>query len=176
MTNNPAGLLVVFAFLAAAIGSVPFALSALLLARRVRPFSHALRYAGLGAAALVVVLAVVVAFVSPAAGVVVAVLAAVTGAVLWTVPLLVARAVLMRRGVDTERALRTATLGLPVAFVTSLFVAFGDFGRYNITFLTGTEATLAWTALALTIFVGPTAVGLAAVSLGRLVQGDSRTQ
>lgn len=160
MTNNPAGLIVVFAFLVAALGSVPFTLVAFILSRRVQPFSRALTYAGGGVGVLAAALAVVVAFITPEAGVGVAVLAVVTGAVLWGVPLLVARSVLVRRGVDSQRALRTATVGLPVALVASLFVVFGDFSRYNITFLTGTEAIVAWTALVFVVFLGPTAVAL----------------
>ncbi|WP_224333591.1 hypothetical protein [Haloprofundus halobius] len=63
-----------------------------------------------------------------------------------------------------------------MAFVASLFVAFGDFGRYNITFLTGTEAMLAWTALALTVFFGSAVVGFGVVSLGRSPSGESRVE
>ncbi|SFK83270.1 hypothetical protein SAMN04487950_1332 [Halogranum rubrum] len=167
MTNNPAGLLVVFAFVAAAIGSVPLAVVAFLLAGRVRPFSRAVLYAGGAVGVVAAVLAVVVTIISPAAGLVVAVLAVLTAAVLWAVPLLVARAVLVRRGLDGQRALRNATVGLPVALVASLFVVFGDFRRYNITFLTGTEALVAWTALVLVVFLGPTAVGLGVTALRR---------
>lgn len=165
MTNSPAGLLVVFGFLAAAVGSVPLALAAVLLARRVRPFSRALTYAGAGVGVLVVVVAVGVAVISPEAGAIVAVLAAVTGVVLWVVPLFVARTMLAWRGVDAQRALRHATVGLPVALLVSLVVVFGDFSRYNITFLTGSEAAVAWTVLALVVFLGPTAVGLVLVRL-----------
>lgn len=167
MTANPAGLLVVFAFLIAAIGSVPLALSAFLLSRRVHPFSRGLTYAGAGVAVLAVILSVAVATISPEAGVIVAVLAAITGVVLWAVPLFIARAVLMRRGLDAQRALRNATGGLPVALIASLFIVFGDFSRYNITFLTGVEATITWTALALVVFLGPAAVGLALIRLRR---------
>lgn len=161
MTNSPAGLVVVLGFLAAALGAVPLALAAVLLARRVQPFSRALKYAGSGVAVLVVGFAAVVATVTPEAGVVVAVVAAVLGTVLWVLPLLVARWLLVRRGTDPERALRNATVGLPVALLVSLLVVFGDFTRYNITFLTGIEAFLAWTALALVVCFGPAAVALA---------------
>lgn len=171
MTNNPAGLLVVFAFVAAALGSVPLATVAFLLSRRVRPFSRAVLYAGGVVGVVAAALAVVVTVISPAAGLVVALLAVLTAAVLWAVPLLVARAVLVRRGLDSQRALRNATLGLPVALVASLFVVFGDFNRYNITFLTGVEAAVAWTALVLVVFLGPAAVGVGVTSLRR--RGDT---
>lgn len=160
MTNGPVGLVIVFGFLAAAIGAVPLALTAMLLARRVQPFSRALVYASGGVAALVVGFAVVVATITPEAGVVVAAVAAVLGTVLWGLPLLVARELLVRRGMEPERALRNATVGLPVALFVSLFVVFGDFTRYNITFLDGIEAVLAWTTLALVVGLGPAAVGL----------------
>jgi len=110
---------------------------------------------------LVVVFAGVVATITPEAGVIVAVAAAVLGTVLWVLPLLLARELLVRRGTEPERALRDATVGLPVALFVSLFVVFGDFIRYNITFLDGIEAVLAWTTLALVVVLGPAAVGLA---------------
>lgn len=46
-----------------------------------------------------------------------------------------------------------------------VFVAFGDFRRYNITFLTGTDAAVAWTVLALLVFLGPAALGVAFTAL-----------
>jgi hypothetical protein len=155
------GILVILGFLVAAVGSVALALTAFLLARRVRPFSRALTYAGSGVAFLVLALTVVVTVIAGGAGVVVAVVAAVLGLVLWVVPLLIARWLLIRRGTAPERALRRATAGLPVALLASLPIVFGDFSRYNITFLTGIEAVLAWTALALVVFLGPAAVALA---------------
>lgn len=161
MTNSAIGFVLVFGFLAAALGSVPLGVAAFLLGRRVRPFSRALAYAVGGVAVLVVVLSVAVATITPEAGVVVAATAALTGAVMWVLPLLVARWVLVRRGLDPERALRYATVGLPVALLCSLVVVFGDFRRYNITFLTGTEAVLAWTTLAVVVFLGPALAGLA---------------
>lgn len=172
MTNSAVGLVVVFGFLAAVLGAVPLSVAAFVLARRVRPFSRALLYAGGGAAALVVVTGVGVATITPEAGAVVAVIAAVAGLVLWVAPLLVARWVLVRRGVDPERALRDATVGLPVVLLASLVVVFDDFDRYNITFLTGVEAVLAWTALALVVLLGPAAVGLAV----ERVQRSSKTR
>lgn len=153
------------AFFAAAAVSVPFALSAFLISWRVRPFSRALAYAGVGVAVLVVGLAAIVATISVEAGVVVAAVAIVAGAVLWALPLFVARTVLIRRGLDRQRALRTATAGLPVAMIASLFVAFGDFSGYNITFLTGVKAVLAWIALVVIVFLGPAIVGVAIASL-----------
>lgn len=161
------GILVVVGFLVAAGGSVPFALAAFLLARRVRPFSRALSYAGSGVAVLVLLVAVVVTLIATEAGIVVVAVAAVLGVVLWVVPLLLARWLLVRRGTAPDRALRNATLGLPVALLASLLIVFGDFSRYNITFLSGTEAVLAWTALAIVVFLGPAAVGLALERLRR---------
>lgn len=144
MTNDPVGLLAPFGFLFAAAGSVPLAVVALVLTRRGWRFSRALRYAGLAVAVLVIALAVGVSTITPAAGVAVVVTAALLGSTLWVVPLLIARWVLARRGTDPERALRNATVGLPVALLASLVIAFGvtpeegvliDFTRYNITFL-----------------------------------------
>ncbi|WP_152041924.1 hypothetical protein [Salinigranum salinum] len=163
--TTTAGLLVVIGFLVAAVGAVPLAAAAFLLARRIRPFSRALVYASGGVAALALALVGVVATISPAAGVTVAIVATVLGVVLWAVPLTVARWVLVRRGSEPERALRDATVGLPVALLASLPVVFGDFTRYNITFLTGAEALLAWTALALVVLFGPAAVGVAVASV-----------
>jgi len=165
VTDGAVGPPVVIGCLVAAAGSVPLALAAPLLSCRVRPFSRAPSLAGGAVAVLVVVPAAVVATITPEAGVVVAVVAAVLGAVVWVVPLLVARWLLVRRNVEPERALRNASVGLPVALLASLLVVFGDFSRYNVTFLTGVEAVLAWTALALVVFLGPAAVGLA---VGRL--------
>lgn len=159
--DGAVGLLVVIGFLLAAVGAVPLALAAFLLSRRVRPFARALGYAGAVIAVLVVALSAAVATFAPGAGGVVATVAAVLGVVLWALPLAVARWVLVRRGIDPERALRLATVGLPVALLASLPLVFGDFTRYNITFLTGVEAVLAWTALALVVLLGPAAVGLA---------------
>lgn len=154
------GLLLVVAFVVAAVGSVPFAIGTLLLSWRVAPFSRALRYATLGVGVLVTLVAVAVATVTPEAGVVVALVGGLVGVALWVVPVSVARTVLVWWGVPAERALRDATLALPVALVAALLVAFGDFGRYNVTFLTGVEAALAWTVLALVVFFGPAGVAL----------------
>lgn len=113
-----------------------------------------------------VVLAAGVATTTPEAGIVLATVAAVLGSVLWVVPLLIARWVMVRRGVDPEQALRNALIGLPVALLSSLLLVFGGFNRYNITFLTGVEAVLAWTALALVVFVGPAVVGIVVERVG----------
>lgn len=167
MTNSAVGFVVVFGFLAAALGSVLLAVATFLLERHVRPFSRALAYAVGGVAVLVVVLSAAVATITPEAGVVVAVTAAIAGVVMWVVPLLAARWVLVRRGLDPERALRYATVGLPVALLCSLVVVFGDFRQYNITFLTGTAAVLAWTTLAVVVLLGPALVGLVLVRFYR---------
>lgn len=155
------GLLLVVGFLTAAVGSVPLAVVAVALARR-RPFSAGLVRALAATGVLVAVLAGAVATVTPAAGVAVAVVGAVLGAVLWVVPLAVARWFLVRRGVGSERALRSATLGLPVSMAVAVAIAFGGFGRYNITFSTGLEAVLRWTALVAVVLFGPTVVGAVA--------------
>jgi hypothetical protein len=161
------GIVVIVAFLVAAVGSVPVVLAAVLLARRVRPFSRALTYAGGGVAVLVLALAVAVATIATEAGVVVVTVAAASGVVLWVIPLLIARWVLLRRGVAPDRALRIATLGVPVALLASLVIVFGDFSRYNITFLSGSAAVLAWTALAVVVAFGPAVVGVALERLRR---------
>lgn len=161
MLDGAVSLLVVVGYLAAAVGAVPLALAAFLIARRWRPFARALAYAGAGVGVLLVALSAAVATLTPEAGVTVAAVGAVLGAVLWVLPLAVGRWLLVRQGVDRERALRLVTAGLPVALLASLPLVFGDFTRYNVTFLTGAEAVLAWTALALVVLFGPAAVGLA---------------
>jgi hypothetical protein len=145
------GLLVVVGFLAAAVGSVPLAVLAVVLARH-RSFAGALIRALAATAVVVAVLAVAVATVTPAAG-------ATLGLVLWVVPLVVARRLLARTAGDPDRALRNATLGLPVSMAVAVALAFGDFGRYNVTFSTGPEAVLRWSALAVVVLLGPTAAG-----------------
>jgi hypothetical protein len=102
-----------------------------------------------------------VATIFPEAGVVVVAVAAA----LWGLPLWIARTVQVRQGVDPERALRRATLSLPVALFAALPIVFGDFSRHNVTFRTGLEAAVSWTALALVVVPGPAAVAL---GLGRL--------
>lgn len=162
MTNDPAGLVVVVGFVVAAVGSVPLAAVSFALARGGRRFSRAVVTAGVGLGTLAIGgTAVVAASVTAGAGLVVVTVGALLGLVLWAVPLVVARRLLVGRGVDPERALREATLGLPVAMLASLAIAFGDFGRYNITFLTGIEAVVAWSALAVVVLLGPAAVGFA---------------
>ncbi len=152
------GLLVVVGFLAAAVGSVPLAILAVVLARH-RPFPGALVRALAAAAVVVAVLAGAVATVTPAAGAAVAVVGAALGVVLWVVPLVVARRLLARAAGDPDRALRNATLGLPVSMAVAVALVFGDFGRYNVTFSTGPEAVLRWSALAVVVLLGPTAAG-----------------
>ncbi|SDM44923.1 hypothetical protein SAMN04487949_1701 [Halogranum gelatinilyticum] len=165
VTNNPAGLFVIFVFLGAVVGSVLFVAAAFLLERRVRPFSRALTYVGAGVGVLAAALVVAASFLALDVGIVVGVIVVGAAGILWVLPFGLARWVLVRRGLDGQRALRYAAVGLPVALVTSLFVVFGDFQRYNITFLTGTEAVVAWTVLALVVFLGPTAVALGVAKL-----------
>jgi hypothetical protein len=83
--------------------------------------------------------------------------------VLWGLPLGLAFGLLDRRGVPTERAATLAAAGLPVGLALSflVFLSPGGFYRYNITFLTGPAAWLAWTAFVAAVVLVPAAVAVA---------------
>ncbi|MFC7175666.1 hypothetical protein [Halosegnis marinus] len=137
-----------------------------------RPFARALAaVAALPLAGLLVLSAWVGVEVAPLASVDVALRALPVWVACWGVPLVLAYAAGRRVGLDPERALRRAAGALPVGLAASLvvFVSPGGFSRYNITFLTGTEALVWWTAFALVLFLLPGAlsVGVAALD-GRL--------
>ncbi|PSQ19391.1 hypothetical protein BRD00_01835 [Halobacteriales archaeon QS_8_69_26] len=165
MSNNPAGLLAVFAYVGTVLASVPVAVVALLLRRITPSFREALAYSLGGGFALftVVVLALAVA-VDPGAGGTLFVTGVVAVVVLAVLPLAIGRAVVERTAdLDPDRALRWATAGWPPAMILSLivFVAPGGPARYNVTFLSGVEAVVAGGILVAVVLLGPGLVGTA---------------
>ena len=89
---------------------------------------------------------------------------------LAVLPLLVGRGIVRwRTGIDREDALRVAVTAWPLALAGSfaLFVAPGGFARYNITFLSGAAAVLAWLAWGVVVLVGPGLLGTLGVALRR---------
>ena len=83
--------------------------------------------------------------------------------VLWGLPLGVAIGLLEHRGIPADRAALLAAGGLPAGLGASflVFLAPGGVYRYNITFLTGPEAWLAWTGFTAAVVLVPVAVALA---------------
>lgn len=82
---------------------------------------------------------------------------------LVVVPLLVGRTVVRQAtGIDREDALRAAVMGWPVALALSfgLFVAPGGTSRYNLTFLSGPVAVLAWLGWGAIVLLGPGIFGV----------------
>jgi len=163
MPNSPVGLLAVVVYVGWVAASVPLALAVYGLARWLDDLGLALRYVGAALVGFVLASATALAlFVDPVAGAVFAGLAAAAGVVLAAFPLYIGRQLLERlTALAPERALEYAVLGWPVTLVTSLVVFFapGGPGRYNITFLTGGTAALAWLVLGLVVTVGPGVVG-----------------
>ncbi|QLH80440.1 hypothetical protein [Halosimplex pelagicum] len=104
------------------------------------------------------------AFVDPGAGLIFGVVAVAASLVLAVFPVVFGRQLLDRWTVlDADETLQYATLGWPVAMVTSaaLFVAPGGLARYNVLFLEGLAATVAWLTLVLVVTLGPAVAGLA---------------
>lgn len=165
MTNDPAGLLAVFAYVGTVVASVPVAVVALLLRRVTTSFREALAYSLGGSFALFTVVAVALAVtVDPGAGGTLFATGVAALVALVAIPLAVGRALVERlAGLDPDRALRWATAGWPVALILSfvVFVAPGGPTRYNATFLSGVEAALAGGAIALAVLVGPGLLGTA---------------
>ena len=156
-------------FLAVGAG-IPLALGALLLARRVKPVARAIAYVAVLPAVGLVVLAVFQASVDdPLGGVPLVLSLAVVLGLMWGVPLLVGRTLLLRfADVSPERALSGALLGLPVGLLASfvVFVAPGGFARRNILFLDGPVAALAWAVFLGVLVFGPALVGMAVARYG----------
>jgi len=174
MSESPVGLLVVFVYVGAVIGSVPVALLTLLLARRTRSFARALAYSLGGGVALFVLGSVALAvLVAPLAGGTLLLVGLLAVATLGVVPLAVGRELVVRVagvGLDRDGGLKWATAGWPVALNVSfaLFVAPGGPARYNVTFLTGIEGILTLGALLAVVVLGP---GLVGVGLARAFEG-----
>lgn len=168
MAESVLALLVFFVYVLTVALSGPLALAVVFVARR-RSVTAALGTV-VGTLAGLVTLGgtVVAALVSPLAGVVTFAsgLAALLGLVV--VPLLVGRSILRRvTGLDRENALRYAVTGWPLALAASfgLYVAPGGVARYNITFLDGPLALLAWAAWLAVVLFGPGVVGIGLVRL-----------
>jgi len=165
MTNSPVGLLALVVYVGWVLTSVPLALAVYGLGRWLDDLGLALRYAGAALVGLVLAGTTALAlFVDPVAGAVFVGLAAAAGVVLAAFPLYIGRQLLERwTTLAPERALEYAVLGWPVALVGSLvvFLAPGGLGRYNVTFLTGGVAALAWVVLGLVVTLGPGVCGFA---------------
>jgi hypothetical protein len=165
MTNSPVGLLAVVVYVGWVVASVPLALAVYGLSRWLDDVGLALRYVGAALVGLVLAGATALAlFVDPVAGAVFVGLAAAAGIVLAGFPLYIGRQLLERwTPLEPDLALEYAVLGWPVALVVSLvgFLAPGGLGRYNITFLTGGAAALAWVLLGLVVTLGPGVCGFA---------------
>jgi hypothetical protein len=123
---------------------------------------------------LVALAALVGGVEDPFGGVPAAATVAVVLALVWGVPLFVGRSVLVRAaGLDGEGALYYALCGLPVGLLGSLIVAVapGGFGRYNLLFLNGAAALVAWTAFLAVLAFAPALVRLALARRGRRREG-----
>jgi len=147
------------------VASPMVALSTWALSTRTDYFGDALGSVVAGAVGLVAAGAVGLAvFVDPAVGVTFGVVAVGASLVLAVFPVAIGRQLLGRWTLlDADEALEYATLGWPVAMVTSavLFVAPGGFGGSNVLFLEGLAATVAWMTLVLVVTLGPALAGLA---------------
>jgi hypothetical protein len=173
MTNSPVGLLAVVVYAGWVVASLPLALAVYGFGLWLDDLGLALRYVGAALVGLVLAGATALAlFVDPVTGAVFAGLAAAAGVVLAAFPLYIARQLLERwTALAPDRALEYAVLGWPVALVASLvaFLAPGGPGRYNVTFLTGGTAALAWVVLGLVVTIGPGVCGFVMYRLvGRL--------
>lgn len=75
---------------------------------------------------------------------------------------------LVRSGVEANRALRLSVGAWPVALLAAfgVFPAPGGLGRYNLTFLTGPALYAAVATVAAPVLFGPAVLGLLAVRLG----------
>ncbi|MFB6207700.1 MAG: hypothetical protein ABEJ05_14360 [Haloglomus sp.] len=169
MTNNPAGLLPIFVFVAAVGLSWPVAVATFVLSLRVRPFGRALRYVGAGVTVLATIFAASIGVIAGAevGGIVLASLA-IAAVAFGAVPLAVARSLLVRNGIEANRALRLSVGAWPVALLVAFgaFIAPGGVARYNVTFLSGPALYVAVAAIAALVLLGPAALGLLAARLG----------
>jgi hypothetical protein len=169
MANGFVGFLALLVYVGWVAGSVPLAVACYGLARWLGSVDLALGY--VGAVVVGVVLAGTTAlalFVDPVASGTFAVLALAAGVVLAAFPLYIGRQLLERwADLPPDRALVFAVLGWPVALLASLavFLAPGGPTRYNITFLSGGPAAIAWTVMGLVVTLGPGVVGYAAYRL-----------
>jgi len=164
------GLVLALGYFAGVAGGIPLALLAALLNRWVRPVHRAIAYVAVIPAVGVLALAALASGFDDPFGMAPAALGlVVTLGGLWGIPLAVGRALLVRyAGLDGERALYNALLGLPVALLASflVFLAPAGVGRSNILFLDGAAAVLAWAVFLALLVFGPAAVGMAITRYG----------
>lgn len=169
MANGFTGVLALAVYVGWVAASVPLALACYGLTRWLGAVDIATGYVGAVVVGVVLAGATALAlFVDPLAGGLFAVLALAAGVVLAAFPLYIGRQLLERwTDLPPDRALVFAVLGWPVALLVSLgvFVAPGGPTRYNITFLSGGKAALAWTVMGLVVTLGPGVVGFGLVRL-----------
>lgn len=170
MAETILGSVLVFVYVATVALAPVLALAVVLVGRR-RSQTAALGTV-VGAMAAVVTLGATVgaALISWRAGAVL--FLAGQGALLGLgiVPLVIGRGIVRRAtGIDRESALRVAVAAWPLSLAGSvaLFLAPGGALRYNITFLSGAVAILAWLAWGGLVLVGPGVLGAAGVRLRR---------
>ncbi|WP_276260791.1 hypothetical protein [Haloglomus litoreum] len=176
MSNAPTGLLPVFVFVAAVGLSWPVAIATFVLSLRVRPFGRALRYVAVGVGAIAVAVALGIAGIAGVeVGGLVLLSLAIAAGLFGAVPLVVSRAVLVRSGVGTSRALRLSVAAWPFALLAAfgVFLAPGGVARYNVTFLTGPALYAAVAAIAALVLFGPAVLGLLAARLGIGANGQA---
>jgi hypothetical protein len=169
MTNNPAGLLPIFVFVAAVGLSWPVAIATFVLSLRVRPFGRALRYVAVGVGAIAVAFALAIGGIAgPEVGGIVLASLGIAAVLLGAVPLAVSRALLARNGIEANRALRLSVGAWPPALLAAfgVFLAPGGLSRYNLTFLTGPALYAAVAVIAALVLFGPAVLGLLAARLG----------
>ncbi|QLH76138.1 hypothetical protein HZS55_01935 [Halosimplex rubrum] len=151
------------------VASPVVALAAWALSARRDRFGDALGTVVAGSVGLLAAGAVALAvLVDPGAGLTFGAVAVAAALVLAVFPVLFGRQLLGRWTLlDADEALEYATLGWPVAMVLSaaLFVAPGGFARYNVLFLEGLAATVAWLTLVLVVTLGPALAGLGLYNL-----------
>jgi hypothetical protein len=168
-------LVVAPGYFAGVAGGIPLVLVAALSSRRVRPVSRAISLRGEnptvhGGEDVTAYVAVVPALGALALGALASGSEDTLGALPGTVGLAVTLAALLGvtllvryAGLDAERTLYNAPLGLPSGLAWSflVFVAPGGFAQWNIPFLDGAAATLAWGVFPAVLAFTPALVGIA---------------
>lgn len=170
MAETVLGSLIYFVYVVTVALSPVLALGGVLVSRR-RSMTAALGTVIGAVAGLVTLGATVgVALLSPQAGVVL--FLAGQGALvgLGVVPLVIGRTVVRQAtGIDREAALRVAVTAWPLALAGSfgLFVAPRGPDWYNLTRLSGLDATLAWAGWSGVVLLGPGVLGAVGVRVLR---------
>ncbi|MFB6139375.1 MAG: hypothetical protein ABEJ26_02955 [Halosimplex sp.] len=169
MANGFVGLLAVFVFFGLVAASPVVALAGWALSTRRDYFGDALGAVAAVGVGLVAAGALSLALlVDPSAGLAFAAVAVGEALVVAAFPVLIGRQLLERWTLlDADEALEYATLGWPVAMVVTavLFVAPGGLSRYNVLFLDGAAAAVAWLSIAVVVTLGPTVAGLGLYNL-----------